>query len=47
MFQGSEEAALEAARLAFGEDSELFSEKTEEGWRIYGQARTEISSHMQ
>ena len=47
VFQGSEEAALEAARLAFGEDAELFSEKTEEGWRIYGQARTEISSHMQ
>ena len=47
VFQGSEEAALEAARLAFGEDAELFSEKLEEGWRIYGQARTEISSHMQ
>ena len=47
VFQGSKEAALEAARLAFGEDAELFSEKTEEGWRIYGQARTEISSHMQ
>ena len=47
VFEGSEEAAFEAARLAFGEDAELFSERTEEGWRIYGQARTEVSSHMQ
>lgn len=47
VFEGSEEAAFEAARLAFGEDAELFSEKSEEGWRIYGQARTEVSSHMQ
>ena len=47
VFRGSEEAAFEAARLAFGGDAELFSEKTEEGWRIYGTARMEISSHMQ
>ena len=39
--------AFEAARLAFGEEAELFSERTEEGWRIYGSARLTVSSHMQ
>lgn len=47
VFAGSEEGAFEAARLAFGEDAELFSEKTEEGWRIYGTARLTIASHIQ
>ena len=47
VFQGSKEAAFEAARLAFGEEAELFSERTEEGWRIYGSARLTVSSHMQ
>lgn len=47
VFAGSEEGAFDAARLAFGEDAELFSEKTEEGWRIYGTARLTIASHIQ
>lgn len=47
VFAGSKEGAFDAARLAFGEDAELFSEKTEEGWRIYGTARLTIASHIQ
>ena len=47
VFAGSEEGAFEAARLAFGEDAELCSEKAEEGWRIYGTARLTIASHIQ
>ena len=47
IFEGTEEGAMQAAYLEYGEDAELRAEPVEGGWRIYGQARVIISSHMQ
>ena len=47
IFEGTEEGAMQAAYLEYGEDAELRAEPVEGGWRIFGQARVIISSHMQ